>query len=1048
MLNSIIRFSLNNRVLVIIVSVALLIYGGWITANLPVDVFPDLNRPVVTVITESHGLAPEEVETLVTLPIETSLNGTPGVSRIRSSSGIGISIVYVEFDWGTEIFRNRQLVAERLQLAKERLPEGLSPVMGPVSSIMGEIQFVGLVSPDDSINPMELRSTADWFVRPRLMTIPGISQVVVMGGQLKQYQILVSSEKLQGKLISLEELKHALAEISQNTTGGFIDIGEKEFLIRPLARVESIEDIENSAIGMHFGKPVFVKDVAEVKLGAKFKRGEGSINGKHSVIMTIQKQPGASTIDLTEKIDTMLNDLRKTLPKGIEIQSDLFKQSRFIEASIGNVEEALRDGAIMVAIILFLFLLNIRTTAITLISIPLSLVMTFIIFKIFGLSINTMTLGGLAIAIGELVDDAIVDVENVFRRLKENRSSANPKNVLLVIYQASSEVRNSIVFSTIIVVLVFIPLFALSGIEGKLFAPLGLAYIISLLASLVVSLTVTPVLCYYLISRSKVLEHKEDGPLVRRLKSWDAKLLHNTIHHPNRIMLFCGVLLIGSLALLPLMGRNFLPAFNEGTATIGVAAFPGISLKASDELGTKIEKAILSVPEAKSTIRRTGRAEMDEHAEGVHWSEIDVDFKEGEGRERPVVLQDVRKKIEAVGDVYVNIGQPISHRLDHLLSGVRAQIAIKIFGSDLTELRRLGLQVEKTLKGIDGIVDLQLEQIVLIPQLKILVDREETGRYGIGPGGLADDLEMALNGSAVAQMIEQQRLYDIFMRLDDASRGNPETINSTILKTRPNGEKIRVSDVAEVYEGTGPNMVNRENLQRRIVVSANSHGRDLGSLIQEIKKKINAEVKLPESYFIEYGGQFESQEKASRLIIFLGVLSLLGVFFVLYIHFKSIALTLQIMLNVPLALIGSIIAIYLTERELSVATMIAFITLCGIATRNGIMMISHYIHLIKEEGETFSEHMVIRGSLERLVPVLMTALSAILALTPLVFARGEPGKEILYPVAVVIIGGLISSTLLDIFVTPAIFFKYGKRSMDKLTNSSSDENFKLTGEEK
>lgn len=1048
MLNSIIRFSLNNRLVVIIVSLALLIYGGWITANLPVDVFPDLNRPVVTVITESHGLAPEEVETLVTLPIETSLNGTPGVSRIRSSSGIGISIVYVEFDWGTEIFRNRQLVAERLQLAKERLPEGLSPVMGPVSSIMGEIQFVGLVSPDDSVNPMELRSTADWFVRPRLMTIPGISQVVVMGGQLKQYQILVSSEKLQAKLISLEALKHALSEISQNTTGGFIDIGEKEFLIRPLARVESIEDIENSAIGMHFGKPVFVKDVAEVKLGAKFKRGEGSINGKHSIIMTIQKQPGASTIELTEKIDIMLNDLKKTLPKGIEIQSDLFKQSRFIAASIGNVEEALRDGAIMVAIILFLFLLNIRTTAITLISIPLSLVMTFIIFKIFGLSINTMTLGGLAIAIGELVDDAIVDVENVFRRLKENRSSANPKNVLLVIYEASSEVRNSIVFSTIIVVLVFIPLFALSGIEGKLFAPLGLAYIISLLASLVVSLTVTPVLCYYLISRSKVLEHKEDGPLVRKLKAWDAKLLHHTIHHPKRIMLFCSLLLIGSLALLPLMGRNFLPAFNEGTATIGVAAFPGISLKASDELGTKIEKAILSVPETKSTIRRTGRAEMDEHAEGVHWSEIDVDFKENQGRERSIVLQDVRKKIEAVGDVYVNIGQPISHRLDHLLSGVRAQIAIKIFGSDLTELRRIGLQVEKTLKGIDGIVDLQLEQIVLIPQLKILVDREETGRYGIGPGGLADDLEMALNGSPVAQMIEQQRLYDIFMRLDDASRGNPETINSTILRTRPNGQKIHVSDVAEVYQGTGPNMVSRENLQRRIVVSANSHGRDLGSLIQEIQKKINAEVKLPESYFIEYGGQFESQEKASRLILFLGILSLLGVFFVLYVHFKSIALTLQIMLNVPLALIGSIIAIYLTERELSVATMIAFITLCGIATRNGIMMISHYIHLIKEEGETFSEHMVIRGSLERLVPVLMTALSAILALTPLIFAKGEPGKEILYPVAVVIIGGLISSTLLDIFVTPAIFFKYGKRSMEKLNNSSSDENYKLTGEEK
>lgn len=1048
MLNSIIRFSLNNRLVVIIVSLALLIYGGWITTNLPVDVFPDLNRPVVTVITESHGLAPEEVETLVTLPLETSLNGTPGVTRIRSSSGIGISIIYAEFDWGTDIFRNRQLVAERLQLAKERLPEGISPVMGPVSSIMGEIQFVGLVSSDDSVSPMQLRTTADWLVRPRLMTLQGISQVVVMGGELKQYQILVSSEKLQSRLISLEELKHALSEISENTTGGFIDISDKEFLIRPLARVESLEDIENSAIGMHLGRPVFVKDVAVVKLGPKFKRGEGSINGKHAVIMTIQKQPGASTIDLTNNIDKMLIDLRKSLPKGMELQSDLFKQSRFIEASIGNVEEALRDGAIMVAIILFIFLLNIRTTAITLISIPLSLVMTFIVFKIFGLSINTMTLGGLAIAIGELVDDAIVDVENVFRRLKENRSSSNPKNPLLVIYHASSEVRNSIVFSTIIVVLVFIPLFALSGIEGRLFAPLGLAYIISLIASLVVSLTVTPVLCYYFISKSKVLEHKEDGPLVRKLKSWDEKLLHRTIHHPNKVMLFCASLLIGSMALLPLMGRNFLPAFNEGTATIGVAAFPGISLKASDELGTKIEKAILSVPETKSTIRRTGRAEMDEHAEGVHWSEIDVDFKDNIERDKSVILQDIRKKIEATGDVYVNIGQPISHRLDHLLSGVRAQIAIKIFGPDLVELRRLGVQVERTLKGTDGIVDLQLESIVLIPQLKILIDREETGKFGIGPGGLAEDLEMALNGTAVAQLIEQQRMFDIFMRLDDSSRDNPDSINSTILRTRPNGQKIRVSDVAEVYEGTGPNMVNRENLQRRIVVSANSHGRDLGSLIKDIQKNINKDIKLPEGYFIEYGGQFESQEKASRLILILGIISLLGVFFVLYVHFKSVALTLQIMLNVPLALIGSIIAIYFTERELSVATMIAFITLCGIATRNGIMMISHYIHLMKEEGESFSEHMIIRGSLERLVPVLMTALSAVLALTPLLFARGEPGKEILYPVAVVIIGGLLSSTLLDIFVTPAIFFKYGRRSMDKLLKTDNDVNFKITGDEK
>lgn len=1045
MLNSIIRFSLNNRLIVIVISIALLIYGGWITTNLPVDVFPDLNRPVVTIITESHGLAPEEVETLVTLPIETSLNGMPGVTRVRSSSGIGISIVYVEFDWGTDVFRNRQLVAEKLQLAKERLPDGLSPVMGPVSSVMGEIQFVGLVSKNSKTNPMELRTLADWLIRPRLMTIPGISQVVVMGGELKQFQILVSSEKLQKKSISLESLKKGLASISENTTGGFIDIDDKEFLIRPIGRVESLEDIENSAIGMHLGAPVLVKDVAEVKIGPKLKRGEGSIDGKHSVIMTIQKQPGASTIDLTEKIDSMLEDLKKTIPSGIEIRSDLFKQSRFIEASIQNVEEALRDGAIMVAIILFMFLLNVRTTAITLISIPLSLVMTFIVFKIFGLSINTMTLGGLAIAIGELVDDAIVDVENVFRRLKENQSLKDPLNPLLVIYRASSEVRNSIVFSTIIVVLVFIPLFALSGIEGRLFAPLGISYIISLLASLVVSLTITPVLCYYLVAKSKALNHHEDGPLVRALKRWDEKLLLKTIHQPKAVMVFCIVLLLGSLALLPFMGRNFLPAFNEGTATIGIASFPGISLKNSDELGAKIEKAILSVPESKSTIRRTGRAEMDEHAEGVHWSEIDVDFKEG-GRDRQIVLQEIRQRIEAVGDVYVNIGQPISHRLDHLLSGVRAQIAIKVFGSDLTELRRIGGQIEKTLKEINGVVDLQLEPLVLIPQLKILVDREEAAKFGLAPGGVSKDLEMAMNGESVAQLIEEQKLFDIFMRFDDNSRANEDSINSTIVKTLPDGRKLNVADVAQVYRGTGPNMVNRENLQRRIVVSANSHGRDLGSLIAEIREKIGKNVKLPEGYFIEYGGQFESQQKASKLIFFLGLLSLLGVFFVLYVHFNSVALTLQVMLNVPLALIGSIVAIYLTERELSVATMIAFITLCGIATRNGIMMISHYIHLVKEEGEDFSEKMIIRGSLERLVPVLMTALSAILALTPLLFAKGEPGKEILHPVAVVIIGGLLSSTLLDMFVTPAIFYRFGKKAIEKLTKPNTEEHFQIKGE--
>jgi len=1038
MLNSIIRLALKFRLTVVFLGVSTLLLGGWITTRLPVDVFPDLNRPTVSVLTEAHGLAPEEVETLVTLPVESVLNGTPGVIRVRSSSAIGISIVHVEFDWGTDIYRNRQFVAERLQLLQGRLPEGMVPIMGPVSSIMGEIQIVGLTSPETKVSPLELRSLADWIVRPRLMTIPGISQVVVMGGQVKQYQILVSSDRMQRRGISLEDLKHALGEISENTTGGFLNLDDKEYLIRPIGRVESLEDIENSPVGLHLGHPVLVKDIAEVRIGARSKRGESSINGRHAVVMTIQKQPGASTIDLTRKIDEKLNELAGALPDGVHLEGDLFKQSHFIEASITNVEHALRDGAVMVAIVLFLFLLNVRTTAITLTTIPLSLLLSAIVFHLMGMSINTMTLGGLAVAIGELVDDAIVDVENVYRRLKENHASQSPRPALRVIFEASSEVRNSIVFSTIIVILVFLPLFGLAGIEGRLFAPLGVAYIVSLTASLVVSLTVTPVLCSFLLpkklDRPKKLGRErahEDGALVRWLKEWDERILRRTIRHPKAVLLGASLLLAASLLLLPFMGNNFLPDFNEGTATIGVAAFPGISLEASDRQGTRIEEAMLSIPEVKSTVRRTGRAEMDEHAEGVHWSEIDVDFNKG-GRPRPVVLQELREKIEKTADVYVNIGQPISHRLDHLLSGVRAQIAIKVFGPELSELRRLGVQVEALMKEIPGVVDLSLEPLVLIPQMKIAIDREEAARVAVRPGSLAKDLEMAFNGEAVGSILEKQKIYEIFMRLDDRSRQDDSAIQATLIKTLPTGQVLKVGDLASVYRGTGPNMVNREDMQRRIVVSANTQGRDLGRIIREIQSRIGQKIKLPPGYFIQFGGQYESQQRASRLLVGLGLLALLGIFGVLYLHFRSAILSLQIMLNVPLALIGGLVAIFVTERVLSVATLIAFITLCGIATRNGIMMISHYIHLMKEEGEAFGEEMVIRGSLERLVPVLMTASSAALALIPLALSRGDPGKEILYPVAVVIIGGLFSSTLLDMVVTPAVFLKFGRRSAERL----------------
>ena len=1043
MFNNLIKFSLNNRVGVLLVLVGILLYGAWIVNKLPVDVFPDLNRPRVTVIVEAHGLAPEEVETIVTVPIESVLNGTPGVIQLRSSSGIGIAIIYVEFDWGTDIFKNRQLVAERLQLASERLPEGITPVMGPITSIMGEIQFAGMTSEDGTVDPMELRTLADWVVRPRLMSLSGVSQVVVMGGGVKQYQILVSTEKLQNRGISLERLKESLSKISENTTGGFIDIEDKEYLIRPLGRVETVEDIKNTPVGVHLGKTVLVKDIAQVKIAPKTKRGESSVNAEKSVVMTIQKQPDANTIELTKRVDETLRDLQATLPAGVKLESDLFKQSRFIEASISNVKEALRDGAIMVAIILFLFLMNFRTTAITLVAIPVSIVVTAIVFKWLGIGINTMTLGGLAVAIGGLVDDAIVGVENAFRRLKENKTKKNPEEPLKVIYLASKEILNSIVFATIIVIMVFVPLFALSGIEGKLFAPLGYAYIISILASLLVATTITPVLCYYLLPNAKAIENEQDSWLVRNLKSFNYKVLDFSIDRPFLVIGVCLVLLVGALALVPLMGSDFLPKFNEGTATIGVAAPPGISLEASDKLGKKMEKVMLSVPEVKSTIRRTGRAEMDEHAEGVHWSEIDVDFHEKEGRPRQVVLNEIRQKLEKLGDVYVNVGQPISHRLDHMLSGVRAQIAIKIFGTDLTKLRQIGVQIESILSETKGVVDLQIEPIVKIPQLKISIDREESSRYWISPGELAEDLEIALNGENVASVLEHQRIHEVFMRLDDESRSNPETIENVILKTMPNGDVIRLMDIADVYKGSGPNMVNRENMQRRLIVSANASSRDIGTLIDEIRERIGKEVDVPSGYFIEYGGQFESQERASRLITFLGILTVLAIFGILVMEFKSAAVAIQVMTNVPLALIGSIVAIYLTERILSVATLIAFITLLGISTRNGILMISHYLQLMKEEGESFTKSMIIRGSLERLVPVLMTTGTAILALTPIVLAKGEPGKEILYPVAVVIIGGLLSSTLLDLIVTPTVFFKFGKGGVDRVLGKVGKKEIKL-----
>lgn len=1033
MLNRLIKFSLTHRLLVLASAALLVSYGGWIAVNLPVDVFPDLNRPTVNIMTEASGLAPEEVETLVTFPLETSLNGLPGVERVRSNSGVGLSIIYVEFEWGTDIFRNRQLVQEKIALAKEKLPKNVTPVMGPIASIMGEIQLVGLTSKDNSVKPMDLRTIADWTIRPRLLSIPGIAQVTSIGGGVKQYQILLSAEKIQRAQLAISTIEESLSKISLNSTGGFINIEKNESLIRVLGAIRDQDEILNSVVGMHLGRPVLVKDIAEVAEAPQVMRGDASVNAQPGVIMSIQKQPGASTSELTIEIEKALMELSASLPKDVILNPDLFKQANFIDTSIENVKEALRDGIILVFIVLFLFLLNFRTTMITMTAIPLSFVLTAIVFKMFGLSVNTMTLGGLAIAIGELVDDAIVDVENVFRRLRENRQKTNPQNSLIVIYEASSEVRNSIVIATIIVCLVFVPLFSMGGIEGKLFIPLGISYIISLIASMIVSLTVTPALCSVLLSKDKLLVH-QDGFLVRYLKRIDTRVLHFSLNHPKTIMGVTAGFFIASLILASQMGRDFLPKFNEGTATISMMASPGISLEESNKLGIQAEKLILKSAEVKSVSRRTGRAEQDEHAEGVHSSEIDVDFNE-EGRAREIVLKEIRENLSQVEGVFVNVGQPISHRLDHLLSGVRAQIAIKIFGSDLAILRSKAAEIKKTIEGTKGLVDLQVEQQVLIPQVKVQLMREEAAKYGIVVGELSELLEKALQGEAVGQILQGQRTIDVFMRFDEKSRSDLELIKRTPIKVMPDGSKIRVDQIADVFESNGPNIINRENAQRRIVVLANSSGRDLDGLVKEVQSKIQKEVEVPQGYFLSYGGQFESQQKASRLMILLGLLSVAGIFLVLFMHFKSTFVSIQVMLNIPMAFIGGIVGIFLTNNTISVASLVAFVTLCGIASRNGIMMISHYLHLMKYEGESFTREMVIRGSLERLVPVLMTALTAVLGLMPLVLAGGEPGKEILHPVAVVIVGGLFSSTILDMFVTPSVFYHFGRKSAEASVRS-------------
>ena len=1031
MFDRIIEFSLRNRLFVVALACGLLVYGGMALQRLPIDVFPDLNRPMVTVMTEAPGLAPEEVEALVTRPVETAMNGAAGVIRVRSASGVGLSIVFVEFDWGTDIYRNRQLVSERLAAAREQLPEGIVPTMGPVTSIMGEIMLIGMRSGDGTTPAMEVRSLADWVVRPRLLAIPGIAQVIPIGGEVKQYQVLVSPARLSAFGLTYADLETALAGFSRNTTGGFLEQQAHEFLIRNIGETIRLEDLRDTVVAWKGGVAVTVGQVAEVRLGAGVKRGDGSVDGKPAVILAVQKQPGANTVTLTRKVEDALAELKRGLPPDVNADRILFRQADFIERAVDNVEEALRDGAILVAIVLFAFLLNVRTTFISLTAIPLSIVVAALVFEAMGLSINTMTLGGLAVAIGELVDDAVVDVENILRRLRENAKRPDPLSAFTVIRQASSEVRNAIVYATVVVVLVFLPLFALSGIEGRLFTPLGIAYVTSILASLLVSLTVTPALSYYLLPKAKAVEHG-DSWLVRKLKAGDRVLLEWSFARPAAVIVPAVLLVAASVASLPFLGRAFLPAFNEGTVTVNLVLAPGTSLTESNRIGSIAERLLLSVPEVVSTGRRTGRAELDEHAEGVHYTEIDVDLKPSE-RGREAILGDLRARLAQLPGVSVNIGQPISHRLDHLLSGVRAEIAVKLFGDDLDGLRTLAEEVRKRMAAVPGIADLQVEKQVLIPQLQIRLDRAEARKFGLTLDQLTETLEAALNGRVVSQVRDGQRSFAVVLRLAEDWRGQTGDFRQILVDT-PAG-KVPLSLLAEVVETQGPNIINRDDMRRRLVVFANTQGRDLGSTVAEVQASL-ADLPLPEGTFLTFEGQFRSQQEASRLIALLAVLSLAGIFVVLYGHFRSAVLALIVMGNIPMALVGSVAAVWLSDQTLSVATLVGFITLTGIAARNGILKVSHYLNLMAHEGEAFGPAMVLRGSLERLTPVLMTALVAALALIPLVLAGGEPGKEILHPVAVVIFGGLMSSTLLDTLVTPAVFLLTGRRAAQAYLQTS------------
>jgi len=1020
MLNKIIQWSIKNRLIVAIAACVLLVYGGIIAMRAPLDVFPDLTAPTVTILTESHGMAPEEVEALVSLPIEASMNGTAGVFRVRSNSAAGISIVFVDFNFGTDIYRARQLVTEKL--GQVRLPAGIRPpVLGPISSTMGEIMLISMTSKTTS--SMELRSLADWVIRPRLLGVPGVAQVMIIGGDTKQYQVLVDPAKLRDYGLTLKEVRDAVGGANVNASGGFMERPDLEYFVRARGRVNTLDDLANSVVAVRNTTPILVKNVADVRIGPAIKRGDGSFNMHSDVVATIQKQPNANTLEVTAQIEAALAGLKSTLPDDVTIDTKAFQQAAFIDRAIENVKRALLEGGLLVTVVLFLFLWNFRTTFISLTAIPLSLVAAVIMMTYFGISINTMTLGGLAIAIGELVDDAIIDVENVFRRLRQNAQNGMAESPANVIFKASSEIRSSIVFATLIIILVFMPLLNLGGFEGRMFAPLAFAYIASVAASLLVALTVTPALCYYLLGRSRLVRETGDSALVRLLKRYYSKTLEWTLQRPAPIVAVSVLLLALAIMLFPLMGREFLPPFNEGALNINESLPPGTSLQESNRIGRIVEETLHRTPEVVSTTRRTGRAELDEHAAGVNASEIEVVTKQLD-RPQAAIMEEVRQNLSQIPGITSEVGQPMSHRMDHLLSGTRAQIAIKLFGPDLVTLRNKAEDIRKVMETVPGVVDLMVEPQVGVPQLQINMNRKQAAAVGLRAENLAETVDTAFNGEAVSQVLENQRTFDLVVRFNDAARQSAEAIASTLIDT-PIGAKVPINQVASVQVDQGPNTINRENVQRRIIVQSNVAGRDLGSVINEIRQKIARDVALPEGYFVQYGGQFEAQEEAARKITVMSVVAIAGIFLLLYLALGSGRLALLVMANLPLALIGGVIMVFVSGGTLSVASLVGFITLFGIATRNGIMLITHYQHLAAEESVPFRQS-IIQGSLERLSPILMTALVTGVGLVPLALGVGQPGKEIQQPMAVVILGGIVTSTFLNMIVIPPLYFRYGR----------------------